>query len=136
MDDDDGGNHSKDKEMNMHGTYRQTPVYSDQEFTLKAGELDGRDTTDTSVMCIGTESVAEGLGRQSDGGDDESVAGEGGDGEVGQTGADLVYVVHHDENACLLQDQITSAKYIETEMTGIVPRSWCNGRCDAGNPRY
>lgn len=63
MDDDDDIFHSKDKRVNMNGTYRQTPVYSDQEFTLKAGELDWRDTTDASVMCIGTESVAEGLGR-------------------------------------------------------------------------
>lgn len=59
-------------------------------------------------MCIGTESIAKCLGRQSDGGDDESVTGEGGDGEVGQAGADLVYVVHYDENACLLQVQETS----------------------------
>lgn len=27
-------------ESEKRGTYRQTPVYSDQEFTLKASELD------------------------------------------------------------------------------------------------
>lgn len=67
-------------------------------------------------MCIGTESIAEGLGRQSDGGDDEPVAGEGGDSEVGQADADLVYVVHHNENACLLQVQGRSMRNMQTEM--------------------
>lgn len=100
----------------MHGTYRQTPVYGEQEFTLKTCEFERRNAADASVMRIGAESVAKGFGRESDGSDDESVAGERRDGEVGQAGADLVYVVHHDEDACLLQAQEMSARDTRAKM--------------------
>ena len=76
---------------------RETPVDRKEEFALEPAELVRCDAADASVVCIGAECVAEGFTGEGDGGDEETMAGEGGDGEDGHARADLVYVVHYDK---------------------------------------
>ena len=82
--------------------YCEAPVDGKEEFALKTAKLVYGDTTYTGVVGVCTERITVGLAGKRDGGDDEAMAREGGDGEGRGPGAYLVYVMHDDEEAGFL----------------------------------
>ena len=64
-------------------------------------------------MRVRAERVAEGLGGDAHGGDDEAMHGEGGDGELGQAGAHLVDVEERYEQAGALEMRMSTGTWRE-----------------------
>jgi len=55
---------------------RESPFNHSQKLAFEDVELRGRDSTDFGIYAVPTERVAEGLGGNGNGSDDETVAGE------------------------------------------------------------
>ena len=81
------------------GAHREAPVDHAEELALEHVELGHGDAADLGVEAVGAERVAERLAGHGDGGDDEAVAGEGGEREERVARADLVDVVQGDQEA-------------------------------------
>jgi len=71
----------------------EAPVDSGEEGAFEPCELGGSETANARVVSIGAERVAVGFGGEGDGGDDESMNGQGGYREGRFARADLVDVV-------------------------------------------
>jgi hypothetical protein len=78
------------------------PIDRMEELAFEDVEFCDGNTADAGVEAVGAENVAEALAGDGDGGDDEAVAGEGGEREERHAGADLVDVVEGDEEAGFL----------------------------------
>lgn len=74
-------------------THRETPIDGAEKLAFEEVELGCRYAADLGVQAVLAKVVAVGLGGDDDGGDDEAVAGEGGEGEERYAGAYLVDVV-------------------------------------------
>ena len=96
-----------------------------EELALEEVEFRGGYPTDFGVEGVCAEGVAEALTGDDDGGDDETVARQRGEGEEGLPGADLVDVVEDEEEDGFLRT--AQGMFQERERRAIgshKPRPW------------
>ena len=81
------------KYLEKGGTDREVPFYHFEELALEHVELGQGDPANFSVDAVATEYVTEAFAGDHNGRDDEAVAGEGGQDEMGHLDGDLIDVV-------------------------------------------